>query len=112
MNCYYLILYITNTATFPKPLSIKEEREYFKKMHSGDITAKNTLIERNLRLVAHIIKKYYSNSRDQEDLFSIGSVGLIKAINTYNPHKGARFATYASRCIENAILTVRNLFNV
>lgn len=104
LNCCYLILHISNPQTFPPPLNSKEEKKYFDLMKQGDIQAKNILIERNLRLVAHIIKKYYSNYKDQEDLISIGTIGLIKAINTFNTEKGTRFATYAARCIENEIL--------
>lgn len=105
LNCYYMMLYIGNTSSFPPPLSAKEEQKYFMQFQAGDLVAKNILVERNLRLIAHIIKKYYSNAKDQEDLISIGTIGLIKAINTFNSEKGTRFATYAARCIENAILT-------
>ena len=90
--------------SFPKPLSKEEEREYLERWQAGDIDARNTLVEHNLRLVAHIIKKYYQNE-DIDDLISIGTIGLIKGINTYKPDKGVRLATYASRCIENAILS-------
>ena len=94
-----------NISSFPKPLSAEEERECLKRYAEGDMDARNTLIERNLRLVAHIIKKYYTQSGDQEDLISIGTIGLIKGISSYKPEKGARLATYAARCIENAILS-------
>ncbi len=91
-------------SSFPKPLSAKAERECFARFQEGDLRAREELIEHNLRLVAHISKKYYSITSDQDDLISIGSIGLIKAVESYNTHKGARFATYASRCIENEIL--------
>ena len=81
---------------------------YLERYAQGDMEARNILIERNLRLVAHIIKKYYTQTSDQEDLISIGTIGLIKGISSYNPEKGARLATYAARCIENAILSQRN----
>lgn len=90
--------------TFPKPLSSQKEREYFEKMKDKDKTARDLLIKHNLRLVAHIAKKYYSSTNDQDDLISIGAIGLIKAIESYDFEKGIRFATYASRCIENEIL--------
>ncbi len=99
----YLILHIENAGSFPKPLSAKEEKKALEQMASGDTEAKNRLIEHNLRLVAHIIKKYYSNYSDQEDLISIGTIGLIKGINSFDYTKGTRLATYASRCIENEI---------
>ena len=102
-NCIYLILSLSS-GSFPKPLSAKEERDYLEKFANGDEEARNVLIERNLRLVAHVIKKYYTSSHEQDDLISIGSIGLIKAINTYKPSKGTRLATYAARCIENEIL--------
>ncbi len=97
-------LHVTAASSFPQPLSAKEERECFEKMTVGDKTARAKLIEHNLRLVAHIIKKYYGNSAEQDDLISIGTIGLIKAVSTFDYEKGARFATYASRCIENEIL--------
>ena len=90
--------------SFPKPLTAAEEREYLEKYANGDMEARNILIERNLRLVAHIIKKYYTQSGDQDDLISIGTIGLIKGRSTYRPDKGVRLATYTSRCIENEIL--------
>ena len=93
--------------SFPKPLSAEEERHYLALSAQGDLAARNVLIERNLRLVAHIMKKYYSQSADQEDLLSIGTIGLIKGISTFDPSKGARLATYAARCVENAILSQR-----
>ena len=91
-------------GSFPKPLSAKEEQHYLKLASEGDIQARNILIERNLRLVAHIMKKYYTQTADQEDLISIGTIGLIKGISTYDASKGARLATYAARCVENEIL--------
>jgi len=102
-NLLYFALHVTSTGSFPKPLSAKEERECLEKIRQGDLAAKDKLIEHNLRLVAHIIKRYYANIKDQEDLISIGTIGLIKAASTFDYEKGTRFATYASRCIENAI---------
>ena len=98
-----------NTGRFPKPLSQEEERRYLALAKAGDLEARNLLIERNLRLVAHIMKKYYAQTADQEDLISIGTIGLIKGISTFDPDKGARLATYAARCVENAILTPTTL---
>ena len=95
-------------ALSPKPLDAAEERKYLSLAAAGDLEARNILIERNLRLVAHIMKKYYTQTADQEDLISIGTIGLIKAVSTFDATKGARLATYASRCIENAILSQRN----
>lgn len=95
-------------SSFPKPLSAAEERHYLALAAEGDLAARNILIERNLRLVAHIMKKYYTQTADQEDLISIGTIGLIKGISTFDASKGARLATYAARCVENAILTKRN----
>lgn len=97
-------LHVENTGTFPKPLSRKEEQQCFELMAQGDKEAKNKLILHNMRLVAHIIKKYYAGACDQDDLISIGTVGLIKAVSTFDYSKGIRFATYGSRCIENEIL--------
>ena len=91
--------------SFPKPLTAEEERQYLERYAQGDQEARGILIERNLRLVAHIIKKYYTQTGDQEDLISIGTIGLIKGISSYNPDKGVRLATYAARCIENATLS-------
>ena len=90
--------------SFPKPLTAAEERRYLQKYTEGDLEAKHILIERNLRLVAHVVKKYQHLDEDPEDLLSIGTIGLIKAVVTFNPTKGNRFATYAARCIENEIL--------
>lgn len=99
----YFALHVENNNSFPKPLSAKREQECFERMAAGDPEARNLLIEHNLRLVAHIIKKYYAASNDQDDLISIGTIGLIKAVGTFSYEKGARFATYASRCIEKPI---------
>ena len=93
-----------STGSFPKPLTETEERHYLTLAKQGDLEARNILIERNLRLVAHIMKKYYAVDSDQEDLISIGTIGLIKGISTFDPDKGARLATYAARCVENEIL--------
>lgn len=90
------------TGSFPKPLTEEEERHYLSLAAQGDLDARNVLIERNLRLVAHIMKKYYAQTADQEDLISIGTIGLIKGITTFDASKGARLATYAARCVENA----------
>ena len=98
-----------NTGSFPKPLTEEEEQRYLSQAKAGDLNARNILIERNLRLVAHIMKKYYTQSSDQEDLISIGTIGLIKGIETFDVSKGARLATYAARCVENAILTPTTL---
>ena len=92
------------TGSFPRPLTAKEERQYLELAAKGDLDARNILIERNLRLVAHIMKKYYAQTADQEDLISIGTIGLIKGIETFDMEKGARLATYAARCVENEIL--------
>ena len=98
-----------STGSFPKPLSAEEERRYLTLAQSGDLEARNILIERNLRLVSHIMKKYYAQTADQEDLISIGTIGLIKGISTFDPSKGARLATYAARCVENATLSPATL---
>ena len=92
------------TGSFPKPLSAAEEQHYLELASQGNLEARNILIERNLRLVAHIMKKYYAQVSDQEDLISIGTIGLIKGITTFDASKGARLATYAARCVENEIL--------
>lgn len=99
-----LMLRLSPGGSFPSPLSQEEEKKYLTQWQNGDISARNVLVEHNLRLVAHIIKKYYTQTNDIEDLISIGTIGLIKGINTYKPDKGIRLATYASRCIENEIL--------
>ena len=93
-----------STGSFPKPLTEEEERHFLALASQGDLEARNILIERNLRLVAHIMKKYYTQDSDQEDLISIGTIGLIKGISTFDGSKGARLATYAARCVENEIL--------
>lgn len=93
-----------SSGSFPAPLSAQEERYYLDLASKGDLDARNVLIERNLRLVAHIMKKYYAQTSDQEDLISIGTIGLIKGITTFDMEKGARLATYAARCVENEIL--------
>ena len=107
-NTLLFSLRLSGGGSFPKPLSAAEERMWLDRYAKGDPEARNVLIERNLRLVAHIIKKYYTQSSDQEDLISIGTIGLIKGISSFDPAKGARLATYAARCIENAILSQRN----
>jgi len=94
-----------SAGSFPKPLTAQEEAHYLELSAKGDLEARNILIERNLRLVAHIMKKYYAHTADQEDLISIGTIGLIKGITTFDTSKGARLATYAARCVENATLT-------
>lgn len=104
MNSIFLMLRIAPSDSFPRPLSKEEEEENLKKWLDGDIEARNTLIEHNLRLVSHIMKKYYTDPEDTDDLVSIGTIGLIKGINTYRPEKGVKLATYASRCIENELL--------
>ena len=101
---FCLFLKVSGTGSFPPPLSHAEERECFIKARGGDREAREALIEHNLRLVAHIVKKYYPNRRNQDDLVSIGTVGLIKAIDSFDITNGARFATYASRCLQNEIL--------
>lgn len=92
------------SGSFPKPLSAEEERHYLSLSAQGDLEARNILVERNLRLVAHVMKKYYAQTADQEDLISIGTIGLMKGVTTFDPSKGARLATYAARCVENEIL--------
>ena len=93
-----------NTGSFPRPLSAQEERDCVARMLGGDLAARNTLVEHNLRLVAHIVKKYYTQSDEQDDLISIGTIGLIKGVSSYRPEKGVRLATYAAKCVENEIL--------
>ena len=108
-NSLFLTLRLTgNSGSFPKPLSAREEQMYLERSLAGDLEARNILVEHNLRLVAHIIKKYYTQSAEQEDLISIGTIGLIKAVDTFRPERKIRLATYASRCVENAILSQRN----
>lgn len=109
-NIFYLALHVKNAGSFPPPLSAKKESLLLEKVSNGDIQARNTLVEHNLRLVAHIVKKYYTSGCEQDDLISIGTIGLIKAVSTFKNDKGIRLATYASRCIENEILMYfRNL---
>ena len=103
-NTLLFSLRLSGSGSFPKPLTAAEEREWLSRYADGDPAARTVLIERNLRLVAHIIKKYYTQNADQEDLISIGTIGLIKGISSFDPTKGARLATYAARCIENEIL--------
>lgn len=103
-NLLFFILHVTDTDSFPKPLSKKEEEQALKELNEGSEQARKKLIEHNLRLVAHIIKKYYSNYSEQDDLISIGTIGLIKGINSFKAEKGTRLATYCARCIENEIL--------
>lgn len=103
-NTLLFTLRLSNGGSFPKPLTAAEERVWLERHARGDPLARTTLIEHNLRLVAHIVKKYYAQSGEQEDLISIGTIGLIKAVSTFDPAKGVRLATYAARCIENEIL--------
>ncbi len=103
-NFYFLALHVTKQGSFPAPLSAKKENELIEKNLNGDKEARDKLIEHNLRLVAHIVKKYYTVGIDQDDLISIGTIGLIKAVSSFKPDKNIRLATYASRCIENEIL--------
>ena len=103
-SLFYLALHVTSQNSFPPALTAKEENELLKKMAEGDAAAKNKLIEHNLRLVAHVIKKFDSTHHEQDDLISIGTIGLIKAVSTFKADKGSRLATYAARCIENEIL--------
>ena len=101
----FFVLSVVGSGSFPRPLTAKQEREALEAMAAGDTAARQRLIEHNLRLVAHIIKKHYAGAKEQEDLVSIGTIGLIKAVDTFNAAKGSRLATYASRCIENATLS-------
>ena len=101
---YFFALHVVTKGAFPRPLTAEEENTLLEKSQNGDIEARNTLIEHNLRLVAHIVKKYYATGADQDDLISIGTVGLIKAVSTFKSDKNIRLATYAARCIENEIL--------
>ncbi len=105
LGCPLLLLRVTgSTSSFPRPLKAEEEAEFLRRSAEGDLEARNKLIEHNLRLVAHIVKKYYTANGDQDDLISIGTIGLMKGVSTYRPDRGVRLATYASRCIENEIL--------
>ncbi len=103
-NFVHLILGMNTPQNFPPPLSAKQENEYFKLMESGDEDARQELILHNLRLVSHIVRKYYASSKNQEDLVSVGVIGLVKAVDTFRMSNGARFATYAAKCIQNEIL--------
>jgi len=106
MNSLFFTLRLSGGGgSFPRPLKAAEEREYLERCVQGDLEARNVLVEHNLRLVAHIVKKYYAQSGEQDDLISIGTIGLIKGISTFKPEKNVRLATYASRCIENATLS-------
>ena len=100
----FTIGYISNNQLFPEPLSVEEEKIYLQKLEDGDEEARNILIERNLRLVAHVCKKYASTKVEQDDLISIGTIGLIKGINSFNQNKKVKLSTYVSRCIDNEIL--------
>ena len=100
----FFLLHVDHTAAFPHPFSKEEEQECLARLAAGDLSARQELISHNLRLVAHMTKKFYSAEREQDELISIGTLGLIKAVSTFNTEKGARLATYASRCIENEIL--------
>lgn len=104
-SIYYFALHVTGAGSFPPPLSAAKEEELLEKSRKGDLDARNKLIEHNLRLVAHIVKKYYKTGADQDDMISIGTIGLIKAVSTFNAEKGIHLATYAARCIENATLS-------
>ena len=104
LNSLFFMLRVAPLDSFPKPLNKEEERMHLERWQEGNIESRNVLVEHNMRLVAHIIKKYYTQSEETEDLISIGTIGLIKGINTYKADKGVRLATYASRCIENEIL--------
>ena len=103
-NSLLLTLRLSGGGSFPRPLRPEEERNCLERAAAGDLAARNMLIEHNLRLVAHVVKKYYTQSADQEDLISIGTIGLMKGVTTFDPSKGARLATYAARCVENEIL--------
>lgn len=107
---WLLTLHISGSGSFPRPLTAKQERECLERLKQGDRTARNELVEHNLRLVAHIVKKYYAISGEQDDLISIGTIGLIKAVESYDLGKKTKFSTYASRCIENAILSRMRLW--
>lgn len=104
LNVVYMILGVEPVQKFPRALSKQEEEECFKRAKNGDMKARDKLIEHNLRLVAHIVRKYYVSCKNQEDLISVGTIGLIKAIDSFNFSNGARFATYAAKCIQNEIL--------
>lgn len=103
-TAFFMVGYISNNSLFPEPLSAEDEKIYLQRLAKGDEEARNILIEKNLRLVAHVCKKYNIPNLDQDDLISIGTIGLIKGINSFNLDKGVRLATYVARCIENEIL--------
>lgn len=103
-TAFFMVGYISNNSLFPEPLSAEDEKMYLEKMANGDEEARNILIEKNLRLVAHVCKKYNVPNLDQDDLISIGTIGLIKGINSFKMDKGVRLATYTARCVENEIL--------
>ena len=103
-GAFYLILKVSDAHNFPPPLSAQEERQYFRLARGGDEKAREKLIEHNLRLVAHIVRKYYSGSKSSEDLVSVGVIGLVKAVDSFRISAGAKFATYAAKCIQNEIL--------
>lgn len=103
-HLFLLILHIRNAGSYPQPLTAEQEEDYLRKMKNGDLQAREILIERNMRLVAHIVKKYYASADEQDDLISIGTIGLIKGIDSFRCDKKIRLATYVSRCIENEIL--------
>lgn len=104
-SAVFILGYISNNSLFPESLSPEEEKIYVEKMNNGESEARNILIEHNLRLVAHVCKKYSNTNVDQDDLISIGSIGLIKGINSYDSKKSIKLSTYISKCIENAIFT-------
>ncbi|MEG2303620.1 MAG: sigma-70 family RNA polymerase sigma factor [Niameybacter sp.] len=107
---FFCFSYFSSISSFPQPLSAEEEKHYLDELSAGNEQAKNILIERNLRLVAHIVKKYSNLNKDMDDLISIGTIGLIKGITSFDTSKGTRLATYAARCIENATHTQRKHF--
>ncbi len=104
-SAIFTVDYISSNQLFPEPLTIEEEKQYLQKLKDGDEEARNILIERNLRLVAHVCKKYSSTKVEQDDLISIGTIGLIKGINSFEPTKNVKLSTYVSRCIDNATFT-------
>lgn len=104
-SAIFTVDYISSNQLFPEPLTIEEEKQYLQKLKDGDEEARNILIERNLRLVAHVCKKYSSTKVEQDDLISIGTIGLIKGINSFEPTKNVKLSTYVSRCIDKAIAT-------
>ena len=110
-NMFHFMLGIRTPQSFPPPLSSGEEAKYFELLRRGDESAREKLILHNLRLVSHIVRKYYSSNQNQEDLTSIGTIGLVKAVDTFKPESGARFATYAARCIQNSILSQRLFYH-